>query len=176
MELAALIISLGVLIVSGAAAVATVVQARIATAAKADSEAARDESRTARDEAVRLSKEANLAFVRQAEAQEKANEIALSLVPEPEVSWMYENVRGVQWVLHNRGTKVARSAVLVDITEPAGFIQPESSTPRDVRPGDYLEFVALATGNGPTPAFRVVWNEDDSTQEFSDDTKMVIRS
>lgn len=48
-------------------------QARAAAISQRDAIAARDESRQARDESARLAREANTAFVRQAEAQERAN-------------------------------------------------------------------------------------------------------
>ena len=165
--------------VLAAAAVASAVfafmQAKAATDNRKESEVARNESRAARDEAVRLSIEANAAFTRQAEAQERANEIATAQLPVSKVVWTYKNVRGVKWILLNKGTLTARNAVMTDITEPAGFIRPELKEPRDVCPGDHLEFVAVSAGNGPTPMFRVTWKDDGSDEERSDDTKMIIR-
>lgn len=73
MDLAALIVSFGLLVVSGVAAVAAIVQARAADRSRVDAEAALGEARAARDESARLAAVATAAFVRQAEAQERAN-------------------------------------------------------------------------------------------------------
>jgi hypothetical protein len=75
MEFAALIVAFGVLVVSGVAAVATVVQARAATASSVEAREAVADAKGARDEAQRLASVATAAFVRQAEAQERANEL-----------------------------------------------------------------------------------------------------
>lgn len=56
-----------------AVAIVAVVQARAARTSELAAVRARDESQKARDESVCLAKEANAAFIRQAEAQEKAN-------------------------------------------------------------------------------------------------------
>jgi hypothetical protein len=56
-----------------ASAIVAIAQARAAKASERDALSARDESRTARDQSVRLASEANDAFVRQANAQERMN-------------------------------------------------------------------------------------------------------
>jgi hypothetical protein len=73
MDLAALIVSFGLLVVSGVAAAAAVVQARAAGTARDEADAAVREARDARDESARLAAVATSAFVRQAAAQERAN-------------------------------------------------------------------------------------------------------
>ena len=75
MELAAIIISFALLVVSGVAAVAAIVQAKAASTSSTEAQDAVHEARVARDEARELSKIATAAFVRQAEAQERANKI-----------------------------------------------------------------------------------------------------
>jgi hypothetical protein len=73
MELAALIVAFGVLVVSGVAAAAAVVQAKAAAVSRREADKALTEARSARDESVRLAGLATTAFIRQAEAQEKSN-------------------------------------------------------------------------------------------------------
>lgn len=73
MGLAGLVVAFGVLVVSGVAAAAAVIQARAANDAKRDAQIALTEARKARDDVQDLARVSTAAFVRQAEAQEKAN-------------------------------------------------------------------------------------------------------
>ena len=129
----------------------------------------------AQRETVELAKKANQAFERQAAAQERAIELAQAALPKDEVRWTYEHISGVIYVLHNTGTKVARQALMSDIGQPVGFVRPDETKPRDVPPGDSLEFNVITAFGSPRPRFRVAWREDGLDQEFSDDTNMVIR-
>lgn len=110
MELAALIVSFGVLVVSGAAAVAAVVQARQAAASKADAEAALIDARKARDEVQELARVSTAAFVRQAVAQEKANELKEDEMRPP--TWT-----GPSWVSGDRYKLVNTSGRTLAVVE-----------------------------------------------------------
>lgn len=85
MEVAVLIVSFGMLVVSGVAATVAVVQARQA----AHSERAAGK---ARDEAQKLTETATTAFVRQAEAQERANSLKEKEMTPP--AWATRYVSG----------------------------------------------------------------------------------
>ena len=174
MELALLIATFAGVVVAGAAAAAAIVQTRAAIEAKGDAESARDEARKARNEAAELAAETNDAFKRQAEALEESNRIARESLPKFEVKWAYEHVQGVLYVLRNIGTKVARGALITDTGEPIGMVRPGEAA-RDIEPGDSIEFRVLTGFGTPRPTFRVTWTEDDSTDEFFDDTRMIIR-
>lgn len=147
MEDAALIVSFGDLVVSGVAAAAAVVQARSAESSRLAAEEARNESRTARDEAVRLTREANAAFVRQAVAQEEANELVRAAAPKKEPKFNLVEVSKSRWMATNVGTAVARR---VQITKVSGWVHAEEDAPRDLDIGDSLYFNAMSLG-GETP-------------------------
>lgn len=120
MELAALIINFGLLVVAGAAAAAAVVQARAATRARNDAQAALVEAQKARDETRELSKVATEAFVRQAAAQERRNDLKeKEMTPSP---WAVRFVSGsLHQAVNNSG-----KAIRVD-----GFqIEPEGTQRR----------------------------------------------
>ena len=148
MELAALIVSFAVLVVSGAAAVAAIVQARAAVAAKVAAEDARNESRVARDEAVRLSAEANAAFVRQAEAQEEGNRLAKAALPEREPKLELHQIDDNRWRATNSGAIAAESAQIIGIN---GIVRADDAEPRGLHVGDSLFFYSIETyDSGPS--------------------------
>ncbi len=157
MEVAALIVSFGVLVVSGAAAAAAVVQARAANAARVASEAARNESMVARDDAARLASEANDAFKRQAAAQELANEIELAKRPKPHVEWQPQQGGGRDIrLLVNVGNIPAINVVA---TGGAGVHTDEDSRSLLVVPGDSIAYYVMPTMGGVgRPRLRVEWN------------------
>lgn len=150
-------------------------QAKIAKEARDDARKAQADSESAAAESVALAKEANDAFKRQAQAQEEANELAKASIPADEVRWAYDQVAGIRYVLTNIGSRSARGAFIEDTTEPKGFVRPEESLPRDVRPGDSLEFIVVSAFGSPQPEFRVTWTEDGSDEIHTDETRMVIR-
>lgn len=119
MELAALIVSFGVLVVSGVAAVAAVVQARAANTSRMEADDALSEARSARDESARLAAIATSAFIRQAEAQEKANALKVEEM-RPPVWTGPSHVNGDRWKLLNssgRAIHVSEYEILPDGAE-----------------------------------------------------------
>lgn len=80
-------------------AVVAIYQAAQARTDRQDAEAARDASRAARDEAMRLAGEANEAFKRQADAQERANEIEEAKLPKHAISFKITHVQGDTWAI-----------------------------------------------------------------------------
>ena len=132
-----------------------------ARVASADSATARDEARTARDETRDLAKDANTAFNRSADAQERANEIEVSKLPKIEAEWALEHVGEGRWALRNVGRRTAASANLHDMTELSGFVRFEEVTPRDVPEDDVIEFLVFSADSSPTARVEVRWHEGD---------------
>lgn len=163
MELAGLIIAFAVLVVSGAAAAASVVQARLATAARADAQQALADSRTTRDEVQQLARTATEASVKQAEALIERNEIERRKLPSVEAVWSLEHIRGVRWALRNVGGSSALRANLHDVTDSKGFLRFETNEVRDVPVDDLMEFIVLAADGSPNPRIEVRWSEDMSS-------------
>lgn len=93
MEIAALIISFAVLVVSGGAAIAAVVQAKVAVAARDDAERAEAGAQAARDETRALTRTATAAAVEQAKALQERNEIERAKLPRIEAAWKLEHIR-----------------------------------------------------------------------------------
>ncbi|MBF4632731.1 hypothetical protein ITJ42_16040 [Clavibacter michiganensis subsp. phaseoli] len=175
MEMWALIISIVAAVATAAAAGVAFVQARIAKGARDDARQAQAGSEAAAEESIALSRKATAAFERQAVAQEEANELARASLPPDVVRWEYEPVSGVVYILTNVGARVARGAFIEDIGEPKGLVRPQEDGPRDVVPGDSLEFVIVTAFGAPRPVFRVTWREDGSDEVRSEDTRAVIR-
>lgn len=153
MDVATLVVTFGGVVVAGAAAVAAIVQARAAVAARIAAEEARNESRIARDEAAELAREANSAFVRQAEAQEEANRLARLSAPRLEPKFKLEPIANSRWALSNVGTAMAENAQVLQV---AGLVKPDDDSPRNVGPGDSLFFVASRALGRPSARIALV--------------------
>lgn len=149
-----------------ASAVFAYVQAKSATDSRREAQGAKVESEKARDEAVWLAKEANTAFVRQAEAQERANELAEAAMPVPEIAWTIRRLSKSRFELVNTGDLVARNVTLAGVGAEPDLIQIDSdeALPRDVGPGDGVAFFATMV-MGPDPKLRAEW-EDSAGQRF----------
>ncbi|CAN7151677.1 hypothetical protein LJR044_002484 [Microbacterium foliorum] len=139
------------IVVGGAAAIFTWVQAHAALESLKDARAARDEAKASAEESARLASEANAAFLRQAEAQEEANKLKILEMTPPD--WTgpthlggdaYRMLNSSRTVLH-----------VTDID-----VQPERFAPmlkiRSWQPdgtyelGDVIEFLAFKSlGGGP---------------------------
>lgn len=173
MEAAALIVNIGLLVLTGGAALAALVQARVAQRAQEGAESAQSKAEQARDEALQLSKEANAAFVRQAEAQERANEIAAAQLPSDGARWTVRHVRGVRWVMQNVGNRTAENLTVHEMNQPAGFLRHDYSTPVDVAPNDVLDLTVLAADGSPNIKVQLRWREGDGPL-LTDDSTIVV--
>ncbi len=160
-----LIVEIGLLIVTGAAAVAAVVQARMAVSARDEAQTAQAASEAARDEAVILAREANAAFVRQADAQERTAAAMEAARPKPTVSWSIGEHRPNKWLVRNTGNAVARQARIWDASEGEAIFTLEDAGPRDVAPGDALAFRHLKTGGGGTAIVGLAFLDPESAVE-----------
>lgn len=141
-----------------AAAVFAFVQAKSATESLKEAREARDESESARDEAVRLSREANAAFVRQADAQERANELAAAALPKPRWHLNIQRLEKNSYVVVNDGEVTVRAVLLEGAGEAPGFIHPEEDQARDLVVGDAIGFAALK-GMGTQPVLRISYGD-----------------
>ena len=150
-----IIIEGALLLVTGGAAVAAVVQARTAVDARNDAQTAQAESEKARDEAVRLAREANASFVRQAEAQERTAAAMEVAQPKPLVKWTVGEARKHHWIVRNDGNTVAVQARIWNASDGEVILTVEDGGPRDVARGDFLTFRHLPTGGGGTPKIGV---------------------
>ncbi len=173
MELAALIVNFALLVITGAAAIAALVQARVAQRAQQGAESARADAEQARDEALGVAKEANAAFIRQAEAQERANEIAAAQLPNDGASWTIQHINGVRYVMRNVGNRTAENLTVHEMSEPAGFLRHDYSTPVNVPPGDVLELTVLSAWGSPNVRLQLRWHEGDGPM-LTDDTTIVV--
>ena len=170
MQLAGQIIAMIAGLAGLAGAVIAGFQARAARRDRTDSETAKDEARAARDEARELAREANDAFLRQAAAQERANDIAESQLPKDHVVWDLQHVDGSQWCVINVGSVTAADANLLALGGPESLIRHEIASPRDVRVGASLDFIAISAWGSNDPAVRVHWHEPDGSLQTEDFT------
>lgn len=150
------------IVVSGAAAIFTWVQAHAAVETLKDARAARDEARASAAESARLAGEANEAFIRQAEAQEEANRIKRQeMTPD---DWSAPaHVSGQLWKV----TNTSRRLLLVENFE----VEPESAANLvSVRTnhedgryeyGDSFEFASMRTMGGAAEKLTVRYRYDD---------------
>lgn len=150
-----------------AAAVFAYVQARAATESRRDAQDARNEARVARDESVRLASEANAAFVRQAEAQEEANELERQK-SRPD-DWSVGQSSGSTF----RATNSSQRLLLVeDITvqpeKTKGLVHIETNHPDGrYEYGDSFEFLLIRlSGPGPEKLTIRYRYEDDAEGDW----------
>lgn len=142
MELAALIVAFGVLVVSGIAAAAAVVQARAAAASREAADRALIDARTARDEAQELARVATNAFVRQAEAQEKANvlkEREMTPAPWSAPQWISGDLH---FVTNTSGRAIKVERFEVDPDNAAPLIRVQGPEDGLYHVGDSFDFMA----------------------------------
>ncbi|MGV8912223.1 MAG: hypothetical protein ACOH14_06345 [Rhodoglobus sp.] len=170
MEIAALIVTFGGVVIAGVAAVAAIVQAKSARASQIAAETARDESRDARDAAEALTKQANAAFIRQAEAQERANAIEEAKIPPRHVKWQVVRHRGDLWRLVNVGT-IAALDVVMEPLERMHVTSDSFSARLDVN--EYVIFSAIMGFGGPAPRANVTWRDEDTNASREKTIRMV---
>ena len=153
-----IIINAGLLVITGAAAVATIVQARLAVAARADAEAARDEAQ-------RVANEATDAFKRQAAALEKSNDLKEAESRPP--AW--SGPKFISGQLHamtnssGKAIKVHHFDVQPDGTE--GLVRIDGPQDNVYRYGDSFDFMVMKV-MGPRPKKLVIfWHYEDESED-----------
>jgi hypothetical protein len=161
----------GTFVAGAGAATFTWVQAQAAVGSRKDAEKAQERAEEARDEALELARQATAAAERQATALETANTIAATKGPE------FALVRGDQylWTLYNVGSVALLQARLVgsgggpapegqDFPYDRGLLDIPDVFPRDILPGDSIEFKASwsATGGDVSASLIGTW-ENGST-------------
>lgn len=140
-------------VIAVAATVFAVVQARVASTARAEAVAARDEIR-----ALQEGSGAGHAF--------EHDEIA--------VHWMYRRLNGTLYVLQNIGNKLAQSALVEDVSTTPGLVTPVTGERRDVLPQDGLHFHVHAHAIEFQPRIRTTWHEDDATMQHADEADLLL--
>jgi hypothetical protein len=91
-----------------------------------------------------------------------------------EVDWELENVRGPIWVLRNIGSLVAHQTLVSDATQPPKYIRPDEVIPRDVSPGDHLQFRAAISRGGPPPRVRITWRLSETGEARSAEFTLLV--
>lgn len=157
MEWANLIVSFGLLALTGAAAVAALLQARVAVEARREAQSARSEAEKARDETIGLAREATTALKRSAAADERANELRAAALPAPKVAWELEWVDNQRYLVRNVGDFDIEDATLSsgDDDRRSNMIIPDVRTPQRVTVGDSLGFLRSARLSTGAPTVRV---------------------
>jgi type II secretory pathway pseudopilin PulG len=169
MGTATIILALSALVVSGAAAIAAILQANIAVRARNDAQAAQSASEKASGDAVRLAAIANEAFIRSAEAAEKLAALKEAEIPKSIPHWTIQQLNRSRYVVTNDGRATATGALVEGAGEAPGYIKAEESVRRDVEIGDSIEFFAMHV-SGPNPRIKLSWtNPDGEFQEVERD-------
>lgn len=88
-------------------------------------------------------------------------------------SWECEQVRKSIWVARNVGTAVARAALLSDATWPPKYVRPDEVIPRDVAPGDHLQFRAFPDKGVRSPRIKLAWTDGDDTPHAQEMTLII---
>lgn len=152
MEWIPVIISCGALVFAGIGAVAAWVQAKAAVAARNDAQAARVEAQNAqggaqnaqvdaeaaRDEAVALAREANTAFIRQAEAAELANQLTLESRDRSDQPWELTRAKSL-YKITNVSSDQLLAVDVYDIEEELSF--PNGDVWESIAPSEAVVFV-----------------------------------
>lgn len=165
MEMAALIVAFGVLVVSGVAAAAAVVQARAANNSRIDAQAALLSAQKARDEAQELARTATAAFVRSAAAQEHANVLKEQELAVP--AWTHQWVSGDMFRILNtskRRIKVDRIDIQPDGTENTVIIAAANES-GIYEYGDVIEYLLSKRMGGNAKKLTVFWGFEDEPDE-----------
>lgn len=90
------------------------------------------------------------------------------------VRWECEQVKKSLWVARNVGTLMARTALLSDATEPPKPVRPEEVIPRDVAPGDHLQFQVFPEKGVRSPRVRLAWKVDGDPATHSQELTLII--
>lgn len=169
MDVFAAVVSVVATLAAIASAWVAIVQARSAKASEGDAVLARNEARIARDESERLAGVANAAFIRQAEAQEKANALREAELIPP--TWTVRFISGQLYA----GTNTSGRSLVVDRFEvdPDGterWVRVTGTESGIYTPGDSFKFVsARMMGQNPqklTVFYRFQDEPDDDESRF----------
>lgn len=155
------------IVVGGAAAIFTWVQAHAAVETLKDARTARDEAKASAEESARLAGEANAAFIRQAAAQEEANRIKREEM-EPD-DWSIAQTAKSSWRVSNTSKRTLHVQDLIVFPESMkGFAHIETSHDDGVYEyGDSFTLTPIRyAGGGPEKLTIKYRREDDSTDDY----------
>jgi hypothetical protein len=156
-DVVTLIISGALLVATAIAMAASIVQANAAITARRDAQSAQAASEAARDEASELARKATDAFVRQAEAQERANELTEAAQPKPHVRWAIGHDVGDMQTVVNTGDVAAYD---VSLTGNNGFHIDDDSRSDMLIPGDSVTFAVMVGGGMDRPRLTIRWADE----------------
>jgi VIT1/CCC1 family predicted Fe2+/Mn2+ transporter len=94
--------------------------------------------------------------------------------PDTDVTWECEQVRSGRWVIRNTGFATAAGALVTDASRPPKFITAEEVIPRDVPPGDNLQFRVAGTRDALPPRVRVTWGAPGVADRRSFELTLVV--
>lgn len=157
------LVAIGV-VVSGAAAAFTWVQAHAAVESLRDARLARDDARESAAESARLAGEANDAFKRQAVAQEEANRIEREKMTPPDWTVTHGGETG-------RVTNTSRRLLIVEAYDvfPEAFkgLVSVQTNHKDGRYeyGDSFEVLSVATLGGAAEKMKVRYRYEDDAED-----------
>lgn len=125
---------------------------------------AREESAASAERALAAERHvAHLAELASAPVLSRADGPEVAVAPERRddgVRWSAEHLKGALWVMRNTGETVAHAALLTEATQPPRYIRPAEVIPRDVPPGDHLQFRLSLGRDTPPPRVRVAWRDE----------------
>lgn len=131
-----------------------------------------DHAQTASEEALTRS---SAAFREITGAMKRAGEAREGATPtEAAVKWECEQIKKSSWVARNVGSGVARAALLSDATWPPKYISPAEVIPRDVDPGDHLQFRAFADKGVRSPRVKLTWTADGDGSAHAQEMTLIV--
>ena len=167
--LVAVILEFALLLLTGAAAVAALVQARTAIDARRDAQTAKADSERARDEAAKLAREATDAFKRQAAALEKSNELKEKESRPP--AWTGPNfvVGDTRSMTNSSGRTIKVVRFDVEPDESSRWVKVMGHEDGVYKYGDSFDFMSSAKFQPRPRKLTVSWHyADESSDDLSE--------
>lgn len=109
-----------------------------------------------------------------APAADVADRVTRQQVEAGGVRWESEQVRPGRWLIRNTGSVLAAAALVTDATRPPKFVTADEVIPRDVPPGDHLQFRVISVRDSPPPRVRVTWAERGSSERRSYENTLIV--
>lgn len=147
-----------------ASAAVAIFEARAARRSKADADLARDDAQKARNESERLAGEANAAFVRQAEAQERANALKESELRVPVWSAPRRVTGDLRAVTNMSGRALRVVRFEVSPEEADGYVSVDSAEDGYYGPGDSIDYAAMLQLSIRPKRLTAFWRYDDEPE------------
>jgi hypothetical protein len=105
---------------------------------------------------------------------DEANRVAGGPAAHSEVRWEAEQVHSSRWLIRNVSNSIAAAALVSDASRPPKFITAAEVIPRDVGPGDNLQFRVASARDVDPPRLRVTWSEPGVPERRAFELTLVI--